>query len=51
MGKYPHKITILGEENMSDLAITVIFIIFIAIFTVGYNYVITKIEERKDGRR
>ena len=36
---------------MSDLAITGIFIVLVAIFTVGYNYVITKIEERKDGRR
>lgn len=35
---------------MSDLAITGIFIILIAIFTVRYNYVITKIEGKKDDK-
>lgn len=32
---------------MSDLAITGVFIVLIAIFTVGYNHVITKNEKKK----
>jgi len=32
---------------MNDLAIAGIFIILIAMFTVGYNYVITKIMKKK----
>lgn len=32
---------------MSDLAITGIFIILIAMVTVGYNHVITKIMKKK----
>lgn len=32
---------------MSDLAITGIFIILIVILTLGYNYIITKIEKKK----
>lgn len=32
---------------MSDLAVAGVFIVLIAIFTVGYNHVITKIEKKK----
>jgi len=32
---------------MNDLAIIGIFIVLIAIITLGYNYVITKIKKKK----